>query len=96
MTYSRTPNSQQPPRTCSNCAAFNAAPAKDESRCWNLVEIEDGSIISCSEHKTHQKDATETAHTNANRDAINRHLQALASSDEETEHLMKKLRRRLI
>ena len=96
MTNIQGHNLLEPARTCANCAAFNAAPAKDEPRCWNLIKIEDSSIISCSEHKTHQKDATETAHTNANRDAINRHLQALASSDEETEHLMKKLRRRLI
>lgn len=92
MTNIQDHNSLQPARTCTNCAAFNAAPVNDEPECWNLLPIEGCSIKVCSEHKTHQEDAAETVFINVNRDVIKAHICALVSADEESERLMEKLR----
>ena len=61
------------PRTCANCAAFNATPEADEPTCGDLVSFTERAGTAsglhrapvasdvCNDHATHTEDALETA-----------------------------------
>jgi hypothetical protein len=69
-------------RTCATCAAFNPSPTGDGPTCWNLVSFTEqlgtaqaltrqpGPQDECSDHLTRHESTEQTAHIDANRDAL--------------------------